>query len=785
MTDFSQRHLLDQQQQQQLSSTNSNKMANCCTWISRQQSCCRRQPKQTYIYLYNPLMADSSTNHCCLVSILFGICLAIIAILAAVIIYHIDSNNFSTISNSTYDFDNNATARKRQLPDFVNINIDPCEHFYDFVCDKWTRRKHMEDIDGKDDNEPKWTSIRHQLHGKLMTNLSNQSILIQNNHITSIYRLYQLCETQSPEILLNELDHYFSNLSDKEPYRSYLTLFNQTNFTNISSSLSIFRYPNPFFTFLPSSFNYSTIIRTSHRQLPSVTSIFFNLTTINQTALKNLIKFDDDYQKLLANTTVLIKSYEQEFHPDSLIIKRILTFTNYHQCLPSLISNSSNGLENLIKLLNHFLRSRLRNFKPELIDTQIRVLDKITDNHTLVEHLQRVTADLKTIEQNVHSNHRNQSCTIDLLDQLLDKRMKSDELISIINLDIFHHTTDSFISNDWPFISMLYENLLKFTPIDTLVNYAFFDQYRKFIYPYYQPYIQHQNHIHITPHKQVYSYTYQTIYPNLSCHIQSCFDIFNCYHPSLLNQVVHDDNQTILNSRKILVENLINRFRLLTEQSDHLFVNETTIIRNELNQLQIRIGHYSIPNDYTLSNTFSSYLEYVQYLSSISSDEHERSYYIEPIYYPLNHTLFLPFGFLSQSNISIEYHLIKLLIKILRLSIETNPYHIECALKSYEDEQDENNLKKHLFNDESIVYLLLRSSFLSEKNINLDDYLWPFMSANLLMKRFLIEYTAENYCQTANNNDFFRNNTYFIDDIHLIFRCQQANFIKQSKCTVT
>jgi hypothetical protein len=224
---------------------------------------------------------------------------------------------------------------------------------------------------------------------------------------------------------------------------------------------------------------------------------------------------------------------------------------------------------------------------------------------------------------------------------------------------------------------------------------------------------------------------------------------------------------------------------LLTEQSDHLFLNEKNLILNELNQIRIHIGHYSLSNNLTLPNNLPSYLEYVQFLSSIPYDEQERSYYIEPIYYPLNHTLFLPFGFLSLSNNSIEYHIIKLLLKILRLTIQSNPYHIECLLKSSDDEQDLLSTKKLSSNDEHIVYLFLRSNFISEQRIILDEYLWPFMSANSLMKYFLIDYTANNYCQKPTGYDLFLNNTYFIDDVHLIFRCQQATSIKQSKCTVT
>ncbi|CAF3780866.1 unnamed protein product [Adineta steineri] len=757
-------------------------MANCFAWISRSR-CCRRQPKQTYIYLYNPIMptSSSSSNHCCLVCILFGFCLAIVVILASIVIYQLNSSYIDPKPGIQ------PIPKKRQLPDFVNINIDPCENFYEFVCDKWMQKRHIEEFIDKDDSEQKWTYIRHKIHGQLMTNITNQLISTESDHTSSIYRLYQLCETQSPVLLLDELEHYFTNLTQQEPYRSYLTLYNRTNNIYINSTLSLFLLSNPFFQILPSSSNTSTIIRINRRPLPSVISIFSNLTILNQTALKNLIQFNNDYEKFLSEEKILIKSYEQEYNQDSLIIRRILSFTNYHQCLSSLKFNTNNGLQNLIELLNDFLYSRLHDFKTQSIDKQIRVLDKITDNHTLVQDLQRIKTDLEQIEQILTLNNSNHSCIIDLLETLLDKRIKSNELLSTINLYSFNKTTDYFISNDWPFLFMLHDRLLKKTSIDTLVNFAYFDNYRKFKYPYYQPYVHHHtNDIHINHYKEESQngYTYETNYPNLSCQIISCFDILNCYHPSLLNQLMNDHNQTSLNITKILIQNLIDRFRLLTELSDHLFPNEKNLIFNELNQIHIQIGHYSSSYNISTLNKFSSYLEYVQYLSLIPYDEQERSYYIEPIYYPLNHTLFLPFGFLSRSNKSIEYHIIKLLLKIIRSNIQSNPYHIECSLKSYDDEQDLLNIKKLLTNDESIIYLLLRTNFLSEQKIILDEYLWPFMSANSLMQRFLINYTAYNYCNNSNGYELFQNNTYFIDDIHLTFRCQQANLIKQSKCTV-
>ncbi|CAF5160576.1 unnamed protein product, partial [Rotaria sp. Silwood1] len=103
---------------------------------------------------------------------------------------------------------------------------------------------------------------------------------------------------------------------------------------------------------------------------------------------------------------------------------------------------------------------------------------------------------------------------------------------------------------------------------------------------------------------------------------------------------------TFLNTTKTLVENIINRFRLLTEQSDNLFLNEKKQILNKLNQIQIYVGHYSPLPNIVLSDELSSYIEYVQLFLSIPYDKQERSYYIEPIYYSLSNILYLPFGFL-------------------------------------------------------------------------------------------------------------------------------------------
>lgn len=232
------------------------------------------------------------------------------------------------------------------------------------------------------------------------------------------------------------------------------------------------------------------------------------------------------------------------------------------------------------------------------------------------------------------------------------------------------------------------------------------------------------------------------------------------------------------------MENLISRFRSLTEQSDHLFPDEKKQILDRLNQIHIQIGHYSTFDFNSPLPKFSSYLEYVQFYSSIPYDQSERSYYIEPIYYPWNHTLYLPFGFLSFSSTSIEYSILKLLLKIIRSTISSDPYHIECSLKSIDDEQDYLNNSRILSDDENLVYLISRSKFLLEREIILDEYLWPFMSANSLMKRFLIDYTAMNFCSNEHGYDLYRNNSFYFDDIHLIFRCQQASSIKQSKCTV-
>ena len=120
-------------------------------------------------------MADPpSSSHWCLVCILFGFCLAFVVILAAVVIYHLHSNNLlppstSTVSTAT------AVTEKLQFPVFVDKNIHPCENFYQFVCKKLTRQNATEILFYNEDKfQQKWTRIRHEFHDKIMSN-SNKS----------------------------------------------------------------------------------------------------------------------------------------------------------------------------------------------------------------------------------------------------------------------------------------------------------------------------------------------------------------------------------------------------------------------------------------------------------------------------------------------------------------------------------------------------------------------------------------------------------------------------------
>ncbi|CAF1410809.1 unnamed protein product [Rotaria sordida] len=773
-------------------------MPDCCSWLSR-LCCYRRQSQHTYIYLYSPTMDGSSSSSSSsslstfnrLACILFGFCLAFIIILTAIVIYYLNSNIFMISSKTTTDSHIFSIAKKRQLPDFVNINIDPCENFYNFVCDKWIQRKKVEKNEDAEEYKQKWTRIQHRIHDKLMINISNSQLISSKSDISlsqlSVSKLYQLCETKLPYRLLDELEHYIALFIQQEPYRSHLTLFNQTNSSNFTSLPIIFQY-NPFFKIIHSSSNnnnqsFSTIIRIDHRPLPSPIAIFTNLTRLNQTAFNNLINFDNDYTKFLQEANDIVKLYEQEYNQDSLIIKRILSSSDYQMCLSSL--NMTNGLKSLIQLLNHFLQNRLRQFNTKLIDKQIRILETITNNHTLVEHLRRIQLEFKIIEQIIplenQSVDNNSSCILHLLDKLLDKRIQLNELSSNTNLFLHNATQEYFISNDWPYLIMLYDRLFKKISTDTLVNFVFFDYYRHLIYPYYQPHIHRSIDFKINYRNEPYTYIYETNHSNLSCHVNNCFDILNCYHPSLINQLIDDKNQILLDSIKINVENLINRFRSLIEQSDHLFIEEKKLLINELNQIKISFGYYPSKslNFFPDLNSFS-YLEYVQLFSLISYDQQEHLYAIEPIYNQLNHTLFIPYGFIYLSNNSIEYPIMKFLLKILSQTIQSNPFYIECLIKYFDDL----NTTIININDENIIYLLFRSKFLFEQNIILDEYLWPFMSANSLMKSFLIDYTANNYCQSLNAYHLFLNNTYLIDDIYLVFHCQQASSIKQSKCSV-
>jgi hypothetical protein len=188
----------------------------------------------------------------------------------------------------------------------------------------------------------------------------------------------------------------------------------------------------------------------------------------------------------------------------------------------------------------------------------------------------------------------------------------------------------------------------------------------------------------------------------------------------------------------------------------------------------------NLSNDLSMLDSASSYLDYVHILSSLPYEQVEHSYHIEPIYYPKNRTLFVPYGFLYISNKTIDFAIVKLLLKILRQTIRIDPFTVDCLMKSSENR----DLQTNDVTDEHIMYLLFRSKFLLEQQIILDEYLWPYMSANMLMKHFLIDYTLDNYCSINNKNALFHNNTYLVDDIHLVFHCRQASTIRQSKCTI-
>ena len=230
-----------------------------------------------------------------------------------------------------------------------------------------------------------------------------------------------------------------------------------------------------------------------------------------------------------------------------MIIKRILSFTDYHTCRPSI--KIANGLQNLIQLLNNFLQYRLRQFNTKLINKQIRILEKITDNHTLVEHLGRIRLEFKIIEEVIPLqnplDNTNSSCIINLLDRLLDKRLKLKELPSNMNLYLQNATQEYFISNDWPYLIMLYDRLLKKTSTNTLVNFVFFDYYRHLTYPYYQPHIHRSADSQGNQRNKYYDYIDETNSSNLTCDVNNCFDILNCYHPSALNQLIDDKNQVM------------------------------------------------------------------------------------------------------------------------------------------------------------------------------------------------------------------------------------------------
>ena len=157
-------------------------MSDCCSCL-RRLGRCRRESQHAYIYLYSPNMitsssSSSSSSRWCLVCLLFGLCLAFIAILSAMVIYYLNSSTLMPMSGTDIDSSSTAIAQKLKLPDFVNLNIDPCDYFYNFVCDKLRPKKSSErQVNPEDQLKRRWTEIRYAFHDQIMSNSSNQSMM--------------------------------------------------------------------------------------------------------------------------------------------------------------------------------------------------------------------------------------------------------------------------------------------------------------------------------------------------------------------------------------------------------------------------------------------------------------------------------------------------------------------------------------------------------------------------------------------------------------------------------
>lgn len=279
-------------------------------------------------------------------------------------------------------------------------------------------------------------------------------------------------------------------------------------------------------------------IRTTRRPLPSPMSIFPNVTILNQTALKDLTKFDDDLTKVFNDEKKLVQSYKIKYNLNAFVVRRISNYSDENSCLP-LKSNRTTGLGKLIELLQFFVSSRLGHLNTNSIENQIRTLEKFHDDENFVEYFRRLTVDLRTIDQITPSrDEKNASCIFDIVDRLLNSNVQLDELPSTIRKTFENENFDYFQSNDWPFFIFLHDRFIETNSIETLVNYAFFDSYRRLIYPYYQPHVDRSNEIHLDHRRSTRGFTFRGFYPNSSCVIESCWDILHCYHPSLLNRVI-------------------------------------------------------------------------------------------------------------------------------------------------------------------------------------------------------------------------------------------------------
>lgn len=459
-------------------------------------------------------MNSSSCSTRCLICTTICLSVVFLTILTVLIVYHHQNKSVGNNSDvqhwSMKIINDRSSTKKRQSIDLTEDETKICDDVENYFVKQRAELFHK--------RQEKWQSFQEQIDRLL--------IETDERNETSIHRFYRLCRKESSDVLNKEVEKFFQNLIEEEPFRSFLTLIKRNRSSTLNSNQF---FANPFFKIESLTPKEYRIVRIDRTSFPVDANIFFDskFADLNRTAWFELVQFEENYRRIIEDEKKFIEIYSNEFNEDSLIVRRISQISNYEKCRKPF--RQTTGIEILIEMINDYIENVLPEINRKYLERQIDSLHKIKDNRTLVQRFRRIQIELNTIDRLLSTNRTSKSCLIDLLGNLFDRRMNRNDLPNIFDDFLPKNEKLFFVSDDWPFFVMLIDRFLKNWSRNVFVNSIFYETYHRTIFPYY------------FPHRSISNFSSFE-----SCRIESCLDILLCFHPDSIEDLINKQFQVSL-----------------------------------------------------------------------------------------------------------------------------------------------------------------------------------------------------------------------------------------------